>query len=112
VERLHGEPVAAQDTDPVTVARVELDSAVGPAHPVQGALRPQEALLGEPRLLRQSVLLSGLSPTEVQFLTRTTVLDRLSGPLCDAVLGTTGSAAVLASLEPNLLVVPLDRQRA
>jgi LuxR family maltose regulon positive regulatory protein len=60
----------------------------------------------------QSVLLSRLSPTEVQFLTRTAVLDRLSGPLCDAVLDTSGSAAVLASLErSNLLVVPLDRQR-
>jgi LuxR family maltose regulon positive regulatory protein len=58
------------------------------------------------------VLLSGLSPTKVQFLTRTAVLERLSGPLCDAVLGTTGSAAVLASLErSNLLVVPVDRQR-
>ena len=53
-----------------------------------------------------------LSPTAVQFLTRTAVLERLSGPLCDAVLGTSGSAAVLASLErSNLLVVPLDRQR-
>jgi LuxR family maltose regulon positive regulatory protein len=60
----------------------------------------------------QSALLAGLSPTEVQFLTRTAVLDRLSGPLCDAVLGTTGSATILASLErSNLLVVPLDRQR-
>jgi LuxR family transcriptional regulator, maltose regulon positive regulatory protein len=60
----------------------------------------------------QSALLAGLSPTKIQFLTRTAVLERLSGPLCDAVLGTTGSAAVLASLErSNLLVVPLDRQR-
>jgi LuxR family maltose regulon positive regulatory protein len=60
----------------------------------------------------QSALLSHLSPPEVQFLTRTAVLDHLSGPLCDAVLGATGSAAVLASLErSNLLVVPLDRQR-
>jgi LuxR family transcriptional regulator, maltose regulon positive regulatory protein len=60
----------------------------------------------------QSVLVSRLSPTEVQFLTWTSVLDRLSGPLCDAVVGTTGSAAVLESLErSNLLVVPLDRQR-
>jgi LuxR family maltose regulon positive regulatory protein len=59
-----------------------------------------------------SVLLSRLSPTEVRFLTRTAVLDQPSGPLCDAVLGTTGSAEVLASLErANLLVVPLDRQR-
>jgi LuxR family transcriptional regulator, maltose regulon positive regulatory protein len=57
-------------------------------------------------------LLSRLSSTEVRFLTRTAVLDRLSGPLCDAVLGSSGSAAVLASLErSNLLVVPLDRQR-
>src|SRR5215218_2125551 len=60
----------------------------------------------------QSALLSCLSPTEVQFLTRTAVLDRLSGPLCDAVLGTTGSAEMLEALErSNLLVVPLDRQR-
>jgi LuxR family transcriptional regulator, maltose regulon positive regulatory protein len=60
----------------------------------------------------QSALLSRLSPTEVQFLTRTAVLDRLSGPLCDAVLGTTGSAEMLEGLErSNLLVVPLDRQR-
>jgi LuxR family maltose regulon positive regulatory protein len=60
----------------------------------------------------QSELLAHLSPTEVQFLTRTAVLDRLSGPLCDAVLGTTGSAEMLELLErSNLLVVPLDRQR-
>jgi LuxR family transcriptional regulator, maltose regulon positive regulatory protein len=60
----------------------------------------------------QSELLARLSPAEVQFLTRTAVLERLSGPLCDAVVDTTGSAAVLASLErSNLLVVPLDRQR-
>src|SRR4029450_5280505 len=60
----------------------------------------------------QSERLAPLAPPEVQFLTRTAVLERLSGPLCDAVLGTTGSAAVLASLErSNLLVVPLDRQR-
>jgi LuxR family transcriptional regulator, maltose regulon positive regulatory protein len=81
-------------------------------HPRNGA---GVGLSGRDRFLvdyLQSVLLSRLSPTEVQFLTRTSVLDRLSGPLCDAVLGTTGSAAVLASLErSNLLVVPLDRQR-
>jgi LuxR family maltose regulon positive regulatory protein len=48
----------------------------------------------------------------VEFLTRTAVLERMCGPLCDAVLDTTGSNAVLASLEEsNLLLVPLDRQR-
>jgi LuxR family maltose regulon positive regulatory protein len=40
------------------------------------------------------------------------VLERLSGPLCDAVLDTTGSNEVLAWLEAsNLLLVPLDRRR-
>jgi LuxR family transcriptional regulator, maltose regulon positive regulatory protein len=72
-------------------------------------------LSGQDRFLvdyLQSALMSRLSPTEVRFLTRTAVLDRLSGPLCDAVLDTSGSAAVLVSLErANLLVVPLDRQR-
>ena len=32
------------------------------------------------------------------FLTRTAVLEQLSGPLCDRVLGSTGSGAVLSSL--------------
>ena len=60
----------------------------------------------------QSVLLSRLSPTDVRFLTRTAVLDRLSGPLCDAVMDTTGSAHVLESLErSNLLVIALDHHR-
>jgi LuxR family transcriptional regulator, maltose regulon positive regulatory protein len=59
-----------------------------------------------------SELLGHLSPELVAFLTRTAVLERLSGSLCDAVLATTGSSAVLASLEvSNLLLVPLDRQR-
>jgi LuxR family transcriptional regulator, maltose regulon positive regulatory protein len=60
----------------------------------------------------QSELLAQLPPERVAFLTRTAVLERLSGPLCDAVLGTTGSAEMLEGLErSNLLVVPLDRQR-
>jgi LuxR family maltose regulon positive regulatory protein len=57
-------------------------------------------------------LLAHLPPEGVAFLTRTAVLEQLSGPLCDAILETTGSAAVLASLErSNLLVLPMDRQR-
>jgi LuxR family transcriptional regulator, maltose regulon positive regulatory protein len=48
----------------------------------------------------------------VGFLVRTSVLDELSGPLCDAVLERTGSAAVLERMEgSNLLLVPLDQQR-
>ena len=45
------------------------------------------------------------------FLTRTAVLERMSGPLCEAVLDTGGSAAMLADLaRSNLLLVPLDRR--
>jgi LuxR family maltose regulon positive regulatory protein len=59
-----------------------------------------------------SELLGHLPPERVAFLTRTAVLERMSGPSCDAVLDTTGSAQVLESLEDsNLLLVPLDRQR-
>lgn len=46
------------------------------------------------------------------FLLRTSVLGRLSGALCDAVLQTSGSAAVLEKIErENLFVVPLDMSR-
>jgi LuxR family maltose regulon positive regulatory protein len=46
------------------------------------------------------------------FLVRTAVLDRLCGSLCDAMLGRSGSAAVLEALErAELFVVPLDARR-
>jgi LuxR family maltose regulon positive regulatory protein len=46
------------------------------------------------------------------FLLRTSVVDRLSGPLCDAVLAAEGSADVLRELErSNLFLVPLDDHR-
>jgi LuxR family transcriptional regulator, maltose regulon positive regulatory protein len=52
-------------------------------------------------------------PEEIQtFLLRTSLLEQLSGPLCDAVLETDGSAEVLAELErSNLFLVPLDDRR-
>ena len=52
-------------------------------------------------------------PEEVQqFLRRTAVLDQLSGPLCDAVLESSGSADQLRRLEASsLFVVALDRRR-
>jgi LuxR family transcriptional regulator, maltose regulon positive regulatory protein len=46
------------------------------------------------------------------FLLRTSVLGRLYGPLCDAVLETQGSAGLLEELErTNLFLVPLDDRR-
>jgi LuxR family maltose regulon positive regulatory protein len=46
------------------------------------------------------------------FLTRAASLERMSGPLCEAVLEVPGSAVALAGLaRSNLLLVPLDRRR-
>jgi LuxR family maltose regulon positive regulatory protein len=56
-------------------------------------------------------LLSRLSPPTLSFLTRTAVLDELSGPLCDAVLQTDGSERVLASLAGSNLLLADHRDR-
>jgi len=60
----------------------------------------------------RSELLDRISDAEASFLTRTSVLDRMCGSLCDAILAEKGSAAVLEQLEArNLLIIPLDRRR-
>jgi LuxR family transcriptional regulator, maltose regulon positive regulatory protein len=60
----------------------------------------------------RSELLDRVSGAEASFLTRTSVLDRMCGSVCDAILAETGSGRVLERLEDgNLLVVPLDRRR-
>ncbi len=47
-----------------------------------------------------------------RFLLLTSVLERLSGPLCDAVTGGDGGAEALEDLErTNSFIVPLDEQR-
>jgi LuxR family maltose regulon positive regulatory protein len=52
-------------------------------------------------------------PDDVRsFLLSTSILDRLTGPLCDAVTAGSGGTARLAALErANLFVVPLDDRR-
>jgi LuxR family maltose regulon positive regulatory protein len=56
--------------------------------------------------------MSELSPELVEFLKRTSVLEEMCGPLCDAVLERSDSAVALATLERlNLFLVPLDRHR-
>ncbi len=56
-------------------------------------------------------LLSRLPTAEAQFLKHTSMLERMSGPLCDSVLQTTQSAEMLEALErSNGFVVPLDRR--
>jgi LuxR family transcriptional regulator, maltose regulon positive regulatory protein len=58
-----------------------------------------EVLVRQPEIIRR-------------FLLGTSILERLSGPLCDAVLEAEGSAALLRELErSNLFLVPLDQRR-
>ncbi|MBI2940905.1 MAG: helix-turn-helix transcriptional regulator [Chloroflexi bacterium] len=55
----------------------------------------------------------GQQPEEIRaFLQRTAILERLSGPLCDAVTGRADGQAVLEALDrANLFLVPLDNRR-
>ncbi|WP_433917509.1 LuxR C-terminal-related transcriptional regulator [Streptomyces canus] len=54
-------------------------------------------------------VLPGLAPRQRDLLVRAAPLERLSGPLCDAALQTTGSAGVLADLvKGDLFVAALD----
>ncbi len=55
------------------------------------------------------VVLDALDEERQQFLLETSVLDTMSGPLCDAATGRQGSAEMLVELErANLFLVPLD----
>jgi len=57
-------------------------------------------------------ILSHQSQDVQAFLLRTSILKRLTGALCDAVLEQTGSQAILEQLEKaNLFLVPLDDER-
>jgi LuxR family transcriptional regulator, maltose regulon positive regulatory protein len=58
----------------------------------------------------ESEFLARISRRQRVFLTQTAVLERMCGPLCEAVLGVPGSRAILAELaRSNMLLVPLDR---
>jgi LuxR family maltose regulon positive regulatory protein len=101
VRRTEGWPVALHLAARAAAGRRRADRAV--------------ALTGDDRFLidyLQFELLSRLPDRLVTFLTRCSVLERMSGPLCDAVLATSGSADVLESLaRSGLLITPLDRRR-
>jgi LuxR family maltose regulon positive regulatory protein len=68
---------------------------------------------GDDRLVSdymESEFLSRVSAQQRLFLTRTAVLERMCGPLCEAVLEMGGARVLLAELaRSNLLLVPLDR---
>ena len=57
-------------------------------------------------------VLARQSPDVRDFLLRTSILERLTGPLCDAVTGRDDGRNVLVALErANLFLVPLDDRR-
>ncbi len=81
--------------------------AAGFVHSFSGSQRFVLDYLLEEVLHQQPALLQ-------QFLLRTSVLDRLCGPLCDAVLAMpvgAGQATLEAIERANLFLVPLDDQR-
>ncbi|WP_217922871.1 LuxR C-terminal-related transcriptional regulator [Miltoncostaea oceani] len=105
-----GELVAVADGTEGWPAGLRLAAVRIGGHP-----RPPEAarsFAGDDRLVADylhEVMLDDLAPEVRTFLMRTSVLEPLSGDLCDAVLGTTGSATRLLGLErSNLLLVVLD----
>jgi LuxR family maltose regulon positive regulatory protein len=79
-----------------------------------GGATSAAAFSGDDRFVSEYLrleLLSRLPAAEVEFLTRTSILERMCGGLCDAVLATTGSAEMLETLgHGNGFVVRLDRR--
>ena len=88
-------------------------AALGAAGPSGADRGRRRGFSGDDRVVADYLrheLLAMFPESLVQFLSRTSVLDELSGPLCDAVLESSGSQAMLEELErSNLFVVPLDR---
>jgi LuxR family transcriptional regulator, maltose regulon positive regulatory protein len=57
-------------------------------------------------------VLAGQTPSRRDFLLRTSIVRRLNGQLCDAMLDSTDSSMVLREIErENLFVLPLDSSR-
>jgi LuxR family transcriptional regulator, maltose regulon positive regulatory protein len=57
-------------------------------------------------------VLDGLDPQTREFLLRTSILERVSGPLCDHLLESSGAAEQLLEIErANLFLVALDGRR-
>ena len=75
--------------------------------------RALAAFAGDDRIVAEDLrdeLLADRPRDRLSVQTRTTVLDDLSGPLCDAVLARPGSGGTLRELaRSNLMLVPLDR---
>ena len=84
--------------------------SLGDQPDVRGAVK---RFAGDDRVVAEYLrdeLLSPLSSDQKAFLVRTSVLETLSAPACDGVLGGAGSGATLADLaRSNTMLVSLDR---
>jgi LuxR family maltose regulon positive regulatory protein len=111
------------DLDPALVATLEERTEGWPAGLYLAALglrgRPDRAAFvaefaGSSRHIvdyLSTEVLQGLAAEDRSFLLQTSILRRLTGPLCDAVTRMTGSSARLRELQrANLFIVPLDEQ--
>ena len=111
--------VTAQRADAAVIVDHTEGWAVGVYLTALGLRSGERVGAGEARVVRGSdrivadylrtQVLATLSDDHRQFLTRTSVLDELNGPVCDAVLQRTDSASVLAHLHRQIqLVIALD----
>jgi LuxR family transcriptional regulator, maltose regulon positive regulatory protein len=80
-----------------------------------GADAASSGIAGDDRFLADYLhteFLESRAEEEVGFLLRTSVLSSMTGAMCDAVLGMTGSTELLDSLgRSNLPLIPLDHDR-
>ncbi len=87
------------------LAAMSIEAGGGPSAAI--SIAGDDELMG---IYLRSELLSPLPRKTTTFLIRTAVLDRMCGPLCDAILQETGSAGALESMtRRNLMIVPEDR---
>src|SRR4051794_10416582 len=89
------------------LAAVSMSAAVNQRRAVDAYVGSESIVAG---YLRDH-LLASLPPDDQLFLNHSSILSRMSGPLCDAMLETSDSEARLHRLsESNILLVPVDRE--
>src|SRR3954469_11873693 len=89
------------------LAAISLSAAVNQRRSVDAYVGSESIVAG---YLRDH-LLASLAPDDQAFLIHASLLKRMSGPLCDAMLETTDSEDRLRRLsESNILLVPVDRE--
>ncbi len=94
---------------PVGLYLACLASRSGMAPPTGGVMQQSDRYVAD---YMREVLLAPTPKRKLEFMMETSILDDMSGPLCDSVLESSGSAQMLESLEKSdLPIVPLDRSR-